>query len=536
MKGLGRIRNRGRRHVPRQSPPQEALVPTAWRHNGSVEGGHLPRTRGITRLVRHSVSCADHGRAVARALFARVEGFAMWRFPRAALAWLLLTDLAVLCWAAWAALRSPVGWLDTIGFAVLTACATAHMVATRKPEERSFGQQPRGHVDQSSIWCFTAGLTLPVSLLLLLVVILRVQRYLIARKPAFRFIFSSAAIIASALGVHVAADAMGVRPWLIGEQPLPHRLDSQTTLLLGGLAVAVAIYFLVQAIIIGIANGVTDTAEARIRAAKPSTPSSAPQDGHANARIWTLENLVGDWATNKFILTTLAVAVSATVAQAVSLPLLVVFVPIAVRFTRIEQTLKVLRAQMREDNLGLLARSEFDAIASLELLALVRAEQSAALLFVDIDHFKSWNTRLGHYGGDQVLLVVPQVIRSQVRAGDLVCRWGGEEFVMLLPNTTRDEALAIAERIRVGFATMDLRVRKAAGGSPLVINKRRKEGEGFTLSIGVAMAPEHGTELEDIAEMADQALEYSKQNGRNQVTFAPTATETAATPEPAVAR
>lgn len=522
MKGFDGLSSRGRQgHRSRRSPPREGLGPTARQHGDTVEGGHLPRARGITRrLITASVSCSGNGQSLTRRVLTRVEGFALWRAPRLVLVWLLLTDVTVLCWAVWASTSAQVRWEDTVAFAVLAACATGHVVATRIPEERSFGRQPRGHVDQSSIWLFTAGLTLPVPLIVVLVLVVRIQRYLIARKAPYRFTFSTAAIIASALGVHEVAEVMGLHPWLVGERALPHQLVGQTPLLLGGLAAAVATYFLVQAVIIGIANGLTDMGEARIRARKAPTPSSALPT--SPPRIWTLENLLGDKHSNAFILTTLAVAVGATLAQAVSILLLGVFVPIAVRFTKVEQALKQKQAESRHDHLtGLLTRLPFDAAAELELLADRQAGRSSALLFLDIDLFKGWNTDLGHLGGDQVLQALPQVMRAQVRAEDLLCRWGGEEFVIIMPNTTQVEALAAAERIRVGFATMALTIRRPAGGRREVINPRRVEGEGFTISIGVAMAPTHGSGLEELKDVASLAMAAAKKQGRNRVTLAP---------------
>lgn len=444
----------------------------------------------------------------------------MWRFPRSALAWLLTIDLCVLVWTCWAASRSPVGWRDLLSFGVLSACAAVHVICTAATEERSFGRQPRGHVDQTSIWIFTGGLTLPVPLLVALVALVRFQRYRIARKAPYRFIFSSAGILASALAVHAISEATPLRSWLTGHSALP-RTASGAIVLLAGIAVAVAAYFLVQAVIVGLANGLTDSAEARARAQRPS-PSSAPQ---SPAPVWTLKNLFGDRASNVFIIVTLAVAVGATLAHAVSPFFLLAFVPVAVRFTRTEQNLKAVRSKAHHDTLtGLANRNGFDPAAELELLAGARAGRPTALLFIDIDHFKAWNEELGHLGGDQVLQAVARVIESQVRDGDLSCRWGGEEFAVLLPSADRDEAQTVAERIRRAFATMQLVVTKPAGGEEVLINSEKLDGAGFTCSIGIALSPEHGLGLHELEDVASRTMKTAKQGGRNQVATAPSAT------------
>jgi diguanylate cyclase (GGDEF)-like protein len=121
-----------------------------------------------------------------------------------------------------------------------------------------------------------------------------------------------------------------------------------------------------------------------------------------------------------------------------------------------------------------------------------------ALLMLDLDNFKSINDRHGHLIGDKHLRGVADVLKSEVRATDLVGRFGGEEFVILLPNTTQHDALAIAERIRRRIATI------AINGVDTV-----------TVSVGVAAHPIHGSTLEEVVNAADSALLAAKTAGRN---------------------
>ena len=123
-----------------------------------------------------------------------------------------------------------------------------------------------------------------------------------------------------------------------------------------------------------------------------------------------------------------------------------------------------------------------------------------AVLMVDADHFKAINDRHGHAVGDRVLQRVAQVLRDGLRAGDLVARWGGEEFCVLLPRTRLADAQALAARL----------VQQVAGGGEPAV----------TVSIGVAEAQASSESAEDVIRRADAALYQAKQRGRNRVELA----------------
>lgn len=124
----------------------------------------------------------------------------------------------------------------------------------------------------------------------------------------------------------------------------------------------------------------------------------------------------------------------------------------------------------------------------------------ASLLLVDLDHFKSVNDRLGHQAGDQLLVQVAEVLRRRGRDTDLCGRWGGEEFVMLLPHTHAADAMIVAEAVRVAIAT--------AGQHTAV-----------TASIGIAELQAEESQENWIAR-ADAALYQAKSAGRNRVVMA----------------
>jgi diguanylate cyclase (GGDEF)-like protein len=125
---------------------------------------------------------------------------------------------------------------------------------------------------------------------------------------------------------------------------------------------------------------------------------------------------------------------------------------------------------------------------------------------VDLDHFKSINDRFGHALGDRVLEIFTESAQKSVRATDLVGRLGGEEFAAILVDTSKEKALAVAERIRENFA-------KAA----LEVDSRPV---GATVSIGLALCTETVFDLTELLAQADHALYVAKERGRNRVEVA----------------
>ena len=120
---------------------------------------------------------------------------------------------------------------------------------------------------------------------------------------------------------------------------------------------------------------------------------------------------------------------------------------------------------------------------------------------LDLDHFKNINDTYGHGPGDDVLAAVGEALRSAVRESDFPGRYGGEEFLILLPDTELKSALAVAEKIRLAIAT--IRVSTV--------------GQLMTASIGVATLPGHGHDTQTLLRAVDRALYTAKANGRNLV-------------------
>jgi two-component system chemotaxis response regulator CheY len=164
------------------------------------------------------------------------------------------------------------------------------------------------------------------------------------------------------------------------------------------------------------------------------------------------------------------------------------------------------------DNLtGLFDRRAMEDHATVELSRARRSGAPLSVILLDLDHFRTVNDRYGHAVGDQALRFVAGILAQQVRAYDWVGRWGGEEFLLVLPGATLEDAGRVAERIRQSIATAAL---------PLVDEHERPVR--LTVSLGVAnaahLAPQPS--LDQLAQAVDAALYRAKRDGRNRVCLA----------------
>ncbi len=133
-----------------------------------------------------------------------------------------------------------------------------------------------------------------------------------------------------------------------------------------------------------------------------------------------------------------------------------------------------------------------------------RYEQPFSLIIIDIDLFKNFNDTYGHQAGDAVLRQVAQTLKRNSRTTDYVCRYGGEEMSIILPNTSAEEALFNANRLNKAVAEGDFQVNS-------------NETSKVTISVGVSTYPDNGETSEALIEYADKCLYYAKEHGRNQV-------------------
>ncbi len=166
---------------------------------------------------------------------------------------------------------------------------------------------------------------------------------------------------------------------------------------------------------------------------------------------------------------------------------------------------EALRAQSIKDPLtGLYNRRYLSEMLEREIRRAVRSELPLSLLMLDLDHFKSFNDTYGHDAGDTVLRETANFLIKSVRVEDIVCRVGGEEFIVILPTADLGTAHARGERIRTKLREMT------------VMHQGRSLGM-ITISVGVATLPLHGTTQKELQDAADAALYRAKQGGRDRV-------------------
>ncbi len=171
---------------------------------------------------------------------------------------------------------------------------------------------------------------------------------------------------------------------------------------------------------------------------------------------------------------------------------------------KIEEQNKELAVMAARDSLtGCLNRRAFFAEMDKIYASAVTEDLELCVIMVDIDHFKSINDRFGHAVGDEAIKQMARILASSIRGHDLLCRYGGEEFVVALPNTTVEKSAEIAKRIR-------RRVESEAG--PGI---RGVEGLRMTASFGVSTIRFGCTSVGELVEQADQALYAAKKSGRN---------------------
>jgi diguanylate cyclase (GGDEF)-like protein len=173
----------------------------------------------------------------------------------------------------------------------------------------------------------------------------------------------------------------------------------------------------------------------------------------------------------------------------------------------LENEARLRELSIRDPLTGLFNRRYLEEALALEILRAERKRIPIGIIMADIDHFKPFNDNHGHAAGDAVLVQVGNFLRTHVRASDIVCRYGGEEFLLILPEATPKITLTRAESMRADAGRLHV----------------RHEGqvlESVTLSLGVAMYPEHGFTGDTLLAAADAAMYRAKREGRDRVVIA----------------
>lgn len=362
----------------------------------------------------------------------------------------------------------------------LSLAGILHTEAALSVERLRLRVDETPHLDLSSVWTFAAALLLPGCMATAVVLLVYSHLYLRAWRPSgfppYRVVFSTATVV---LAVHAAAAVARTA----GDADL-----FRTPVGLAVVALAVVAYASVNLLLV----------VAAIRMTGPRT---------------TWRRAVGHGDELQLELATLAMG--AVLAAAVTVfgaeyallalpPLVVLHRTVLVRQFEV--------AASTDAKTGLLNSVAWRLQAERALRAARHAEATVAVLLLDLDHFKLVNDRYGHLAGDEVLTDIGAVLRAEVRDEDVVGRYGGEEFVVLLASTEgedlRTTAGAVADRIRRRID--ELRPEVSGPRGPVVL-------DDVSVSVGVATFPADGTDLDRLLEVADAALYAAKAAGRNLV-------------------
>lgn len=369
-------------------------------------------------------------------------------------------------------LVTPVRAADVVPFTGLVLCGGVCVEATRR-----LGLPPGVSRDMLSAWWLPIAILLPPAYALFAPIPLTVILYLRARPMLlFRRVFNTAAIglaggIASVLFDVLVPDSDPRDPhWLIGAGPGP-----------------------VYAVLCGLVFTAVNIAVVAI-AVRAAAPESRWRD------------LLGDREAMLLDLVELCAGVLVTIACALSPILLLIALPPVILLQRSLLHQQLQTAACTDAKTGLLNAAAWHREAATLVSRARRSGHPLAVLIADVDHFKRVNDSHGHLVGDQVLIAVAGTLRTQVRESDLVGRFGGEEFVVLLPRTDTGEATEIAQRLRARVASLSL------PGAETSVR--------VTISIGAALLGAHGDDLVELLAAADLSLYRAKESGRNRVCVA----------------
>jgi len=405
--------------------------------------------------------------------------WSLWNAPFRVIALVLVVDVTAVLLVLGSVQLGGVDRVDLMRFAALALGSVIHLDTTRTIErmrEAVAVGSGTTYANLKAMWIFAGLFVLPPVLIALLIAVSYGYSWVrvITRVRAHRWVYSSSTVVLASAGGWAVLDLTG------------QTTDALPTGWLGLLAVlgAAAVYVAVN---LGLV----------VAAIVLSDPSS------------TLRAAAGD-RTHQFVVIAgfgLGIALAAMILHA---PWLIGLMMVTVLVLHHVFLLPHLRAAARTDGkTGLLNATFWHEMATKELAAAKRTGRAVGLLMVDIDHFKALNDRYGHLAGDVVLRTVAAAIRDETRSYDLAGRFGGEEFVLLMPDTGIAVVRGVAERIRERIIEESV--------STLTLDGAVSDISGITVSVGVAAYPHDALDLDRLLLAADNALFAAKEAGRNRV-------------------
>jgi diguanylate cyclase (GGDEF)-like protein len=413
----------------------------------------------------------DHTR---RAVFAhgmpRVREWAVWTLPRPLLALWSVVTLGYLAWIAVHAAHFHFRLADIALFAALLACGAVSVEVARRASE------PSGVVkDVYAVWELPVVFLLPgIYALIVPAIRLALTQWRVRQAPVYKRVYTAAAI-----GIAYGC----ARLVYVGMLPDGHQrayLWSHTVMWLVAAGCGAVTQWLVNQVLV-------------LGAFKLENPRTSIRD-----QVLARETLHND-------ATELCAALLVAVGMTISVFTLIIALPLATLLQRSFRHVQLLNEARADAKTGLLNAATWEREATAEVARAVRTFSPMAVALLDLDRFKVINDTYGHLVGDEVLRRIAGSLSDVLREYDVAGRFGGEEFVVLLPQTRAPDALRIAERIRAHIARLPI---WSPGGERVTV----------TVSIGVAALDAGSTrELPELVAAADAALYRAKASGRDQV-------------------
>jgi len=467
-------------------PPPPFTVPESNSSNQvtpSNDDQSLTSNENLAGSVTESASHKHSAQATAdKKKLWHLRDWALWNRPKKVIIFLFVMEIIAIIGMGFIFSKSasPSG-LDWLRFGILAVGSSLHIQLTQRQEERRRAGTKTVLIDLTAVWAVPAILLLPAPIAVLLIVLIKSQGWFTARRPAHIFTFSTIAHGIAASLSHLVYLDLGTHNW--DTLSFSGSLRELSVIILVTLInEAVQILYISSILALGV--------------------SSSP----------SIRNVLGSKADNLLEVVTTGLGVINAVLLVVMPPAVAIMATVTVVFNRLaelEQLQNDARTDPKTQVFNMRGWSEF---AERAIARAIKSRHNVALLMIDLDHFKSINDSFGHPAGDDVLRIVAQKIDETTRPSDIVGRFGGEEFLVLLPDTNRLTASGAAERIRSTIAELRISTTDKRGEQTTISHR--------TTSIGIALYPEHGASLQALVHAADSAVYEAKESGRNRVRIA----------------
>jgi diguanylate cyclase (GGDEF)-like protein len=409
-----------------------------------------------------------------------VREWPLWQLPRWLVSYIMVTTTGYVLAIAVALVAAPghESLRDLWLCGLLLLCTALTVELTKRSGENA------GLIkDVYAVWELPVAVLLPpIYALLVPAVRLTLTQLRIRRVPLHRRVFSTAVVGLSYVSASVVFHGLTGQGFGAATQP-----GSAATLWICAVAIAAVTQWFVNTTLL-------------LPAFKGSDPTVTVRELYLAP-----ERVHNDVAE-------LCVAVLVTLGIAVTPLTIVLAFPFVTLLQRSFRHVQLVNASRVDTKTGLLNAGTWEREAATEVARAVRTHTSLAVALIDIDHFKVVNDSYGHLAGDRALRTVARALAIPLREYDLVGRFGGEEFALLLPQTKALDAYRIAERIRTHIGSMPIAVSDDADAEPVRLS----------ISIGVAALgtrwdSSSGAQLTELLAAADGALYQAKRNGRDQV-------------------